>query len=147
MEPRLDVITLGVRDVEASRRFYCEGLGWPAVMHVPGVLVFIQVGHSRVLSLFGRDALAADAGVDLAAGTPAVTLAQSVETREEVIAALADAEAAGATITRKAEATPWGAFNGYFADPDGIVWEVAVNQGFTVEPDGTMVFTPPPRPE
>ena len=62
MQPRVDIITLGVPDLDVARRFYLDGLGWPAVFDVPGEVVFIQIGHGLLLGLFGSAALDVDAG-------------------------------------------------------------------------------------
>jgi catechol 2,3-dioxygenase-like lactoylglutathione lyase family enzyme len=60
MQPRLDVLTLGVPDLDAARRFYIDGLGWEPLLEVPGEIVFVQVGHGRLLALWRADALETD---------------------------------------------------------------------------------------
>jgi catechol 2,3-dioxygenase-like lactoylglutathione lyase family enzyme len=62
MEQRISLITLGVKDLNASRRFYVDGLGWQPV-HEDNEIVFFQTG-GMVLALFRRDKLAEDFGVD-----------------------------------------------------------------------------------
>jgi uncharacterized protein len=158
MQPRIDIITLGVPDLETARRFYLEGLGWPAVFDVPGEVVFIQIGNGLLLGLFGADALDADAGArDAADGggagaaadsagphrvAPPLSLAQIVATEDEVIQVLDAAEAAGGTILKPGRRADFGGFHGYFADPSGFRWEVATNSGWHVEADGTVVMGP-----
>ena len=91
------------------------------------------------LVLWGSAKLAADSGVeDIAPG--AVALAQNVRSRAEVDATLADAAAAGAEVTRPPRETFYGGYAGCFRDPDGHVWEVAWNPGFTLAPDGSLVL-------
>ncbi len=143
MDPRLQLITLGVRDVAASRDFYVDGLGWPAALEVPGEITFIQVGAGRLLGLFGRDALAEDAGRPLGAATGApFSLAQVVTTEAEVDAALAAAVAAGGQVIKAAQHASFGGYHGYFADPDGFLWEVATNPGWFEAVDGTVTIRP-----
>jgi uncharacterized protein len=144
MDQQVHLITLGVPDLEAARDFYVNGLGWPAAFEVPGEVVFIQVGHGLLLSLFGAAALAADIGPQAgsASGPAPVTLAQVVATEDQVVAVLAAAEAAGATILKPAQHADFGGFHGYFADPAGFRWEVATNPGWSVAPDGTVSIGP-----
>jgi catechol 2,3-dioxygenase-like lactoylglutathione lyase family enzyme len=126
MEQRLGVVTLGVADLERSRRFYEEGLGWRRGNDHAEV-VFFQAGGA-VLALHARHLLAEDARVaNDGQGFDSITLAYNTRTREEVDAVLAEAAAAGATILKPARDTSWGGYAGYFADPDGHAWEVAWN--------------------
>jgi hypothetical protein len=137
MEQRLSLVTLGVADLERARRFYEDGLGWRRGNDHPEV-AFYQIGGA-VLALFGRDALAADARVAAAgSGFGGVALAYNTRTREEVDAVLAEAEAAGATILKPAEDAFWGGYSGYFADPDGHLWEIAWNPDWTLTEDGSV---------
>jgi catechol 2,3-dioxygenase-like lactoylglutathione lyase family enzyme len=137
MEQRLSVVTLGVADLERSRRFYEEGLGWRRGNDHAEV-VFFQLGGS-VLALHPRRLLAEDAALaDDGRGFGGVTLAYNTRTREEVDAVLAQAAAAGARILKSARDTLWGGYTGYFADPDGHVWEVAWNPDWTIEADGSV---------
>jgi catechol 2,3-dioxygenase-like lactoylglutathione lyase family enzyme len=141
MDPRIDLITLGVGDLDQARRFYVDGLGWEPLLEVAGEVYFIQVGHSRVLALFGADDLVADMGGGPPADAPrgaGVTLAQIVGSVPEVGELIARAEAAGATVIKPAQDTEWGGHHGYFADPSGFVWEIAYNPGFHVDADGRV---------
>ena len=136
MEQRLSLVTLGVADLERSLRFY-EGLGWRRGNHHAEV-VFFQVG-GLVVGLFSRAALAADAGLaEAGSGFRGVTLAYCTRTRQEVDAVLAEAKATGATIVKPAEDAFWGGYSGYFADPDGHLWEVAWNPEWTILEDGSV---------
>jgi catechol 2,3-dioxygenase-like lactoylglutathione lyase family enzyme len=141
MQPRIDLITLGVPDLEQARRFYLDGLGWPPLLEIPGEVTFVQVGHSRVLSLFGAQDLVDDIGGGPPAGAPrgaGLTLAQIVDDVPTVAAVIARAEAAGGTVLKPAQDAFWGGHHGYFADPAGFVWEIAYNPGFRVDADGRV---------
>src|SRR5206468_2505756 len=133
MDQRIDLLTLGVPDLDAARRFYLDGLGWEAALDVPGEVVFLRVGHSRLLALFGAADLEKDIGGG-SAGTPGggVALGQIVQSPEAVAEAIERAEAAGATVLKPAQQAFWGGHHGYFADPSGFVWEIAYNPGFRV---------------
>src|SRR5215208_5495038 len=94
MEPRIDLITLGVPDLDTARRFYADGLGWAPLLDIPGEVVFLQVGHSRVLALFGAQDLVEDIGGGPPADAPrgaGVTLAQIVDNVPEVAEVIARA--------------------------------------------------------
>lgn len=130
MDPRISFVTLAVADLEASRRFYCDGLGWEPAFTDGEEVIMIQVGEALVLSLWERTAFAAEVGepAPAAAGMPPITLAHNVVTPNEVDAVLETARAAGAEVG-PAERRPWGGYTGYFADPDAFRWEVAWNPG------------------
>lgn len=138
MDQRVSLITLGVADVGRARTFY-ERLGWQG-QQTQGT-VFFQAGGAVVV-LWGRDKLAADAGVaDDGQGTfDGVALAHNVRTREEVDEVLATAERAGAVVTRPAAETFYGGYAACFADPDGHIWEIAHNPGFAIADDGSIVL-------
>ena len=138
MEQRISLITLGVADVSRARTFY-ERLGWHG--QEAEETVFFQAG-AMALILWGRARLAADSGVadTGAGGFDGVVLAQNLRSREEVDALLADAASAGAEITRAPRETFYGGYAGYFRDPDGHVWEVAWNPGFSISPDGSIIL-------
>eukprot|EP01037_Dinobryon_pediforme_P036395 gene36395-43322_t len=130
MEPRLTLITLGVRDIAASAAFY-QRLGWRRSSAGNEDVAFFQLGP-LVLSLFGQDALSDDA--HLPAGSAprpgAVALAQNVSSPEEVDSVLATAVAVGAELLKPGQKVFWGGYSGYFADPDGHPWEIAHNPFF-----------------
>jgi catechol 2,3-dioxygenase-like lactoylglutathione lyase family enzyme len=126
MKPHVSVITLGVRDLGRSRRFYAERLGWPIREEDHNWVCFSLGDGSSTLALYPRDELAADAGVAAeGSGFRGVTLAYVVRSEERVDAVLAEAERAGAEIVKPAQPASWGGYSGYFADPDGYLWEVA----------------------
>ena len=134
----MSLITLGVADVGRARTFY-ERLGWRG--QEAEETVFFQAG-GMALILWGRAKLAADSGVadTGAGGFDGVVLAQNLRSWEEVDALLADAAAAGAEISQPARETFSGGYAGCFRDPDGHVWEIAWNPGFTLAPDGSLVL-------
>ena len=138
MQPRVDFISLGVRSVAASRAFYVDGLGWPVHREVPGDVVFIQVNHGLVLSLWDVRQMQADAGVTASGGVPCITLSHNLPGTEAVDRVMEEAAAAGAEIISEPITQPWGGYSGYFADPDGFRWEVAYNPTWVVDDDGAV---------
>ncbi|HEY9034193.1 MAG TPA: VOC family protein [Pseudomonadales bacterium] len=133
MKPRISMITLGVDDLPRSIRFYQQGLGLPRMDSPPEVAFFTLNGSW--LGLYGRQALAQDAGVEAAGGGFAgFTLAHNVASEQAVDEVMAQALAAGAVLKKPAQKTGWGGYAGYFADPDGFLWEVAHNPLFWVGP-------------
>ena len=130
MEPRISFITLGVRDLERATSFYKDVLRLPQLPSPPGVVSFFEMGKTW-LSLFPREDLAADAGVPAEGrGFPGFALAHNVRSIEEVDRLLAEAAAGGGRIVKPGQKTDWGGYAGYFADPDGFLWEVAWNARF-----------------
>ena len=133
MKPRISMITLGVRDLAASVRFYEEGLGFPRMASPPEVAFFTLDGSW--LALYGREALADDATVSAeGSGFGAFSLAHNVCSEAEVDKVVDEAVAAGATLVKKPQKVFWGGYSGYFADPDGHLWEVAHNPFFRAGP-------------
>ena len=128
MEPRISLITLGVADIGRARRFY-EALGWVASGASNEHVLFFQLGCTG-LSLYGRDALDEDANLSTRGGGAAfggIALGLNVRTRTDVDRTLDEAQAAGGAILKPAQDVFWGGYSGYFADPDGYLWEVAFN--------------------
>lgn len=135
---RVTLITLGVDDLSRARAFY-QALGWTVAEETDSV-VFFQM-HGQALGLFGRAPLAADQGREGAIlGTGAVTLAQNFDNPADVDAAFAMAIAAGATVLKHPEPVFWGGYSGYYADPDGHVWEVAHNPFWPLASDGSLTL-------
>lgn len=133
---RVTLITLGVADLDRAKAFYAA-LGWHPEEATEGV-VFYDLGGMK-LGLFGLGPLAKDQGrAGAALGTGAMTLAQNFPDRAGVDAAFAQAEAAGATVLKRPEAVFWGGYSGYYADPDGHVWELAHNPFWPMDADGTL---------
>jgi catechol 2,3-dioxygenase-like lactoylglutathione lyase family enzyme len=131
MEPRLSFVTLGVNDLPRATRFYSEGLGLRQLKSLPTVS-FFDLGRTR-LALYPRDRLAADAGVPPhGSGFCGFALAHNVGSQSEADRLLIEAERAGGRIVKPASHTEWGGYAGYFADPDGFLWEVAWNPKFPI---------------
>ena len=136
MEQRLSLITLGVADIGRARAFY-EALGWRGESPDGDVMFFQAAG--LILALWSRDKLAEDSVVEDDGGWGGVTLAQNVASPKEVDAVLAEAAAAGGTISRPGATTFWGGYSGIFLDPDGHPWEVAHNPAWRMEQGGTYL--------
>ena len=137
MEQRVSLVTLGVTDLEHSRRFY-ERLGWRRSMTKAEGVAFFQTG-GMALALYPREELAKDANVAAdGQGFCGITLAYNTRSRGEVDTVLVEAKAAGAKILKPAQEAFWGGYSGYFADPDGFAWEVAWNPSFGMTEDGSI---------
>ena len=136
VEQRISLITLGVDDLVRARAFYESGLGWQAASAPEGVVFYQLPGIA--LALFGRDDLAADAQHQVDGRFSGISIAINQRTEADVDAVLEQAAAAGATILKPAHKVFWGGYSGYFADPDGHVWEVAMNPEWTINDDGTL---------
>lgn len=135
MDQRLSLVTLGVADLDRARAFYEDGLGFRKDNDEDGIAFYQLPG--MILALWTRAGLAEDARVeDTGATFSGITLAQNVGSPDEVDAVIAQARAAGATVLKPAEATEWGGYSGYVADPDGHPWEIAHNPFWTVHADG-----------
>ncbi|CUR56505.1 Glyoxalase/bleomycin resistance protein/dioxygenase [metagenome] len=128
MDPRISFITLAVHDLDASRAFYVDGLGWTAEVDVPGEVLMIKVGDRLVLSLWHESGFEAEVGpIRRGAGVAPITLSHNLATEAEVDAVLATARGVGADPVLDGSHRDWGGYSGYFADPDGYRWEIAVN--------------------
>lgn len=132
MKPRITVVTLGVEDLEASLRFYREGLGFPSEGIVGkeleyGAVAFLQLEHGLRLALWPRKSIAHDTGLAGRANPIEMTLGHNVSSKAEVDAVMTKAAKAGAVIVKDAHDTDWGGYSGYFQDPDGHVWEAVWN--------------------
>jgi catechol 2,3-dioxygenase-like lactoylglutathione lyase family enzyme len=136
MDPRLSFVTLAVGDLDAARAFYVAGLGWTPELDAPGEVVMIRVGEHLILSLWAEAAFESEVGpIRRGSGVLPFTLAHNVADRAEVDTVLAEARALGAEVAGPAE-REWGGYTGYFADPDGVRWEIAWNPG----PIGQLVL-------
>lgn len=136
MEQRVSLITLGVRDLARSRRFY-EALGWSTGAKPDDDVVFFQAG-GFIVALWDRARLAEDSGVKDGGGWGGVTLAYNVNSPQDVDAIIDEARAAGAGIARAGAETFWGGYSGVFIDPDGHPWEVAHNPAWKLNADGSI---------
>lgn len=140
MQARLSFLTLGVTDLARARRFYTERLGWTESDKSQEGVAFFRL-NGFMLALFPAAALARDAGLDagqLAGGHAPIALAYNVTERAGVDALLAELACHGVTITKPAQDAFWGGRHGYFADPDGYLWEVAWNPGGQLDAAGNF---------
>ena len=130
MDQRISFVTFAVRDLDATRAFYIDGLGWEAAMDVPGEVLMIKVGEHVLLSLWAEAEFEAEVGpIRRGPGLAPCSLAHNVPTREEVDAVLETARQAGADPVHDGVEREWGGYTGYFGDPDGFRWEIAWNPG------------------
>jgi uncharacterized protein len=140
--PRLNVVTLGVRDFARSVRFY-QDLGFARRSKATGdAIAFFDAG-GMIVSLFRWDALAADAHLPAEPRPQAfrgITLAQMCRTDPEVDALMSKALSCGATLLKHAQKTEYGGYSGYFADPDGHVWEAVRAPGFKFTSTGRVTL-------
>ena len=128
MDQRISFVTLAVADLDATRSFYLDGLGWQAELDVPGEVIMIRAGEHLILSLWDVDEFEAEvAPIVRGDGVAPFTIAHNVPTPEDVDAVLATARAAGADPVSDGEQRDWGGYTGYFGDPDGFRWEIAYN--------------------
>jgi uncharacterized protein len=141
MKPRISLLTLTVDDLERSLRFYRDGLGLPTEGIVGrefehGAVAFFDLQEGFKLALWGRDDLAHDTGLQKSPRSPTeFSIGHNVRTENEVDQVMLRAERAGGTMIKPPVKTFWGGYAGYFADPDGHLWEVAFNPEFI--PDET----------
>ena len=137
MDQRISIVTLGVKHLETSKKFYVDGLGWKPAFENKEI-IFFQAG-GMVFALFLREQLAADFQGDPATfGRAAMALAYNVREKSEVEPLMQRAAAAGAKILKAAREASWGGYSGYFADPDGFAWEVAWNPQWRLASDGSI---------
>ena len=140
MRQKLTLVTLGVKDLDSSIEFYRDGLGWKPSSASQDSIVFFDLGGVG-LALYPRDLLAEDATVSPAGtGFSGITLAHNAKSITEVDDVLHKAEQAGAKIIKKAQQVFWGGYSGYFADPDGYLWEVAWNPFLEFDEQNALIF-------
>lgn len=128
MDQHINFITLGVSDLQASRRWYCETFGWQESKDSQEGIAFFKTGSALLLALFERNALAEDAQVSPEGqGFARFTLAHNVGSEQAVDALFAQLRAAGVKVVKAPHKVFWGGYSGYIADPDGFLWEIAYN--------------------
>lgn len=138
MQPRITVITIGVDDLDASLRFYRDGLGLPTEGIVGtefehGAVAFFELQAGLMLALWPRKSIAHDSGVSESTPSPTeFTLGHNVSSKDAVDAVMEQARSAGAAIVKSARDTFWGGYAGYFKDPDGHLWEVVWNPNLDI---------------
>ena|SRR5579872_756797 len=142
MDPRISIVTLGVKDLETSLRFYRDGMGFPTTKKTEDGIIFFQT-QGVCLALYPYEKLGGDVSEKFAGPRSkftGITLAHNVRTRVEVDQVLEQARRAGATIEKPAQDTSWGGYSGYFSDPDGYLWEAAWG-AFDFREDGSLIIT------
>jgi catechol 2,3-dioxygenase-like lactoylglutathione lyase family enzyme len=138
MDQQLHIITLGVRNLEISRKFYGETLGWQASPKSGEGITFYTAG-GIVLALFPREALAEDATIAASGkGFGGFTLAHNARSEQAVDEIIADLRSKGVIILKEPKKVFWGGYSSYFADPDGNPWEVAYNPFFEFDENGNL---------
>jgi catechol 2,3-dioxygenase-like lactoylglutathione lyase family enzyme len=138
MNQHLHIITLGVRDLAVSRKFYSETLGWKPSSAGSEGIAFFQAGGA-VLALFPRQALADDATIPAeGSGFSGFTLAYNARSESEVDEIIRDLGSQGVKIVKEPQKVFWGGYSSYFADPDGYLWEVAYNPFFPFDESGNL---------
>jgi catechol 2,3-dioxygenase-like lactoylglutathione lyase family enzyme len=161
VEQKVNFVTVATADLEAAQAFYRDGLDWTPLLDVPGEILFFQVGHGLVLGLFEAEAFAADlvSGVGSAAladsaaaasvavpsavSAPAgLTLSQNVGSPVEVDAVVERMAAAGGSVLKPPQQAAFGGYHAHVADPNGVIWEIAFNPGWSVADDGTVNLVP-----
>ena len=141
MEPRMSIVTLGVKDLESAYRFYHAGLGFPTNSTPKDGIVFFQTAGTR-LALYPIEKLAEDISPKLSIEKPifsGITLAHNTRQKHEVDEILSLAKKAGGKIIKPAQTVFWGGYSGYFADLDGYFWEVAWADTWQFNEDGSLV--------
>jgi hypothetical protein len=138
ISPNFTIVTLGVADLERSAAFY-SALGWEQRGHLSAGITWFRTSGTWI-GLFGYADLAADIGIpaDRPTAYRGITLALNFADEHEVDAALGQAVAAGARLVKAGVRAEWGGYSGYFADPDGHMWEAAFAPGFSVDDDGRL---------
>ena len=134
MQQRVSLITVGVKELAKAAAFY-EALGWARVERQDGVVAFDLIGQT--FGLYPLDALAEDLGLSVETlGAGRMTLGYNVVEKADVAPILAKAKAAGGDILKPAQDVFWGGHHGYFADPEGHIWEIAHNPFSPLGPNG-----------
>ncbi|WP_353987718.1 VOC family protein [Ruicaihuangia caeni] len=141
MEQRLHFITLSTHDLDAVRAFYIKGLGWTPTLDVADEIVFFQLAPGLMLGFFREDKFAQDLGLPRPAPVSGVTLAHNVESRDAVIRLVEAMAACGGTVRKQPQPGDYGGiFHAQVEDPNGVLWEIAHNPGWTIGDDGRVSF-------
>ena len=139
MKQSISLVTIAVNDFAKELEFYRDTLGWKPFNVIEGTIAFFNVG-SLILSLCEYKELSADVGGELTTTPPlGITLALNLPDESSVDAVFAELQAAGATIIKQPVKASWGGYSGYFADPEGHLWELAYNPQFQYDTSGTMM--------
>ncbi len=138
LEARMTIIGLGVSNLTEATQFYEEIFGWPKMDGSNESITFFKL-NGMLLSLYPREKLAEDAGVDpQGTGFKAFTLAYNTRSREEVDELIQRLETKGVTIVKRPQEVFWGGYSSYVADPDHNLWEIAFNPFLKMDSDGNV---------
>ncbi|NYE48145.1 hypothetical protein HDA32_003265 [Spinactinospora alkalitolerans] len=141
MDPRIHFITFATPDLDASRAFYRDGLGWEPLADVAGEIIFFQTAPGLVLGLFDARKFREDlAGAVSDTGIAGVTLSHNVDGPEAVDAVLEAAVRAGAELVKPPQRAAFGGYHGHFADPNGVIWEICHNPWWSVDGTGRVLL-------
>ncbi len=141
MRPSISVITLGVTNFRRSLAFYKKGLGWPTKATSKDDIAFFKL-NGIVLALYDKKGLAEDAGVSVRGSDfPGTTLAHNVRSEREVDEVFKQVTKLGAKTIKNPQKASWGGYSGYFADPDGYLWEVVYNPHWKMDRKGSVILS------
>lgn len=140
MKPRLNIITLGVKDLSVSKSFYKKALGWTPTKDSDDKIIFYN-HEGIILGLYPIDKLAEDAGLTFTqSGFQGITLAINLDTKEEVDELYYSVIAKGGSSLVEPRETFWGGYDAYFADPDGYAWEIAWAPFWKFDDQGSLIL-------
>lgn len=138
MESRITIIGLGVSNVHSSAEFYEECFGWASTEQSNESIVFFKL-NGILLSLYGKEALADDAGVNPEGhGFKAVSVAYNCRSEKEVDDIFAFLHSKNVNVIKEPQKVFWGGYSGYVADPDGHLWEIAFNPYLPLDSEGNI---------
>ncbi|MEJ5020751.1 VOC family protein [Ochrobactrum vermis] len=138
MKQQISVITLGIADLERSRRFYAEGFGWVPVFENEEIIFYQMNGF--VLGTFLKTSLEVDMNRGGLLQPGAFSLAHNVELKADVAPLMDRLVEVGGKLLRSADAPVHGGFRGYVADPDSHAWEIAWNPAWAIDENGLVTF-------
>ena len=144
MDQRIHFVTLATPDLDATRAFYRDGLGWKPLVDVPGEIIFFQTGPGLTLGFFDEEKFRADvADAVTDTSTSGITLSHNVEGRDAVDELVDAAVRAGARLVKSPQPVPvFDGYHGHFADPNGVIWEICHNPGWSVDDEGNVHLGP-----
>ena len=142
MDPQLNFLTLATEDLDATRSFYKDGLGWKPLLDVPGEIIFFQVAPGVTLGFFDTRKFVEDLNHQRPiSGVSGVTLSHNVSSREDVDTTIDRLVSAGATVLKSPQESAFGGiYHGHVSDPNGVIWEIAHNPGWRIGEAGTVIF-------
>jgi len=140
MKPKIHIVTLGASDFPKMLSFYKNSLGWSTKAKATDKIAFFDLS-GLVFALCDMKVLKEDSKQPINSVAPShITLAQNVSSENEVDKAFVFIEKAGGKIVKVPQKTNWGGYSGYFADPEGNLWEIAYNPYFKFDKDGNIVL-------